>query len=98
MLLLPMLDEIIPSQEHRPELSVADLSQANTAKCLSPSTSPEWLHEAANDSVGKAWIGRILLDDREEKGVGVSGQEQMEQIIRQGMLTVVDPVDGLDSV
>ncbi len=76
----------------------ADYSQDDTAECLSPSTSPEGLHEAANNSVRKAWSGRISLDDRKEEGVGVRSQEQMEQIIRQGMLTVVDPGDGLDSI
>jgi hypothetical protein len=93
MLLLPMLDEIVPGQEHRPKLSVADSCQADTAECLSPSTSPEWLHEATNNSVRKAWSGRIFLDDRKEEGVGISGQEQVKKIISQGMLTVVDPGD-----
>jgi hypothetical protein len=98
MLLLPVLDEIVPGQEHRLKLSVADFHQADTAKCLSPSTSPEWLHEAADNLVRKAWSSRILLENREQEGAGIGGQEQVKQIISQGMLTVVDPGDGLDSV
>jgi hypothetical protein len=93
MLLLPVLDEIVPGQEHRLKLSVADFHQADTAKCLSPSTSPEWLHEAADNFVRKAWSSRILLENREQEGAGIGGQEQVKQIVSQGMLTVVDPGD-----
>ena len=93
MLLLPVLDEVVPGQEHRLKLSVADFHQADTAKCLSPSTPPERLHEAADDSVGKARGGRILLENREQEGVGIGGQEQVKQIVHQGVLTVVDPRD-----
>ena len=82
MLLLPMLDELVPGQEHRHQLSIADSSQADTAECSSPSTSPEGLHEAANNSVRKAWNGRIPLNDRNEEGVGVSSQEQVKEIFR----------------
>jgi hypothetical protein len=84
MLLLPVLDEIVPGQEHRLKLSVADFHQADTAKCLSPSTSPEWLHEAADNSVRKAWSGRILLENREQEGVGIGGQEQINRSSARG--------------
>ena len=82
MLLLPMLDELVPGQEHRHQLSIADSSQADTAEGPSPSTSPEGIHEAANNFVRKAWSGRILLNDRNEEGVGVSSQEQVKEIFR----------------
>jgi hypothetical protein len=89
MLLLPVFDELALGQEHRHQLSVADSGQADTAESSSPSASPEGLHEAANNSVRKAWNGGIPLNDRNKEGVGVCSQEQMKEIFRQGVVAVV---------
>jgi hypothetical protein len=98
MLLLPVPEELVPGQEHRPKLSIVDSSQADTAESPPPATSPERLHEAADNLVRETGSGWILLDDRNKKGVRVSCQEQVEEIFGEGMLAVVGSGDGLDSI
>jgi hypothetical protein len=60
--------------------------------------SPERLHEAADDLVREAGRGWIPLDDRNQKGVTVGCQEQVEVVFGEGVLAVVGSGDGLDSI
>jgi hypothetical protein len=55
--------------------------------------SPERLHEAADDLVREVGSGGVPLDNRNQEGVRVGCQEQVEAILGEGMLAVVCPRD-----
>ena len=93
MLLYPVLEELVPRQEDRLEFPIVDFGQADTAEHSSPSMSPKRLQEAADDFVGEVGSRGIPLNNRNQEGVRISCQEQVEEIFGEGMLAVVGSGD-----